>query len=82
MCSLLEPGTLKSEIDDKRISSSLLPNLQYACCYWVDYLKQGQQDIVDRDTAHLFLQQHLLYWLEAMSLIGELSRCVNLLDSL
>ncbi|CAN9182844.1 unnamed protein product [Alternaria alternata] len=82
MCSLSEPGVLRSEIDEGRITSSLSPDLQYACRYWVDHLKQGQHDIVDGDTTHLFLQQHLLHWLEAMSLIRESSRCVNLLNSL
>jgi hypothetical protein len=82
MCSLSEPGVLRSEIDEGTIASSLSPDLQYACRYWVDHLKQGQQDIVDGDITHLFLQKHLLHWLEAMSLIRESSRCVDLLDSL
>ncbi|KAI1593030.1 WD40 repeat [Pyrenophora tritici-repentis] len=82
MCSLPGPGTLRSEIEEGRIISSLSPDLQYACRYWVDHLKQSQQEIVDRDTTHLFLLQHLLHWLEAMSLVRELSRCVDLLDSL
>ncbi|CAN9164932.1 unnamed protein product [Alternaria alternata] len=82
MCSLLEPGALRGEIDECTITSSLPPDLQYACRYWVDHLKQGQQNIVDGDITHLFLQEHLLHWLEAMSLIKESSRCVNLLDSL
>ena len=73
---------LRTEIDDGTIVSHLSPDLQYACRYWVDHLKQGQQDILDRDTTHLFLQKHLLHWLEAMSLIKESSRCVDLLDSL
>ncbi|PZD28391.1 WD40 repeat protein [Pyrenophora tritici-repentis] len=82
MCSLPGPGALRSEIDEGRITSGLSPDLQYACRYWVDHLKQGQEDIINRDMTHLFLQKHLLHWLEAMSLIGELSRCVDLLDSL
>ena len=82
MCSLLEPGVLRSEIDEGTITSSLSPDLQYACRYWVDHLKQGHQNIVDGDITHLFLQKHLLHWLEAMSLIRESSRCVDLLDSL
>jgi hypothetical protein len=82
MCSLVEPGALRGEIDQGTITSSLPPDLQYACRYWVDHLKQGQQNIVDEDITHLFLQEHLLHWLEAMSLIKESSRCVNLLDSL
>jgi hypothetical protein len=80
--NLTGPGVLRTEIDDGTIVSHLSPDLQYACRYWVDHLKQGQQDILDRDTTHLFLQKHLLHWLEAMSLIRESSRCVDLLDSL
>ncbi|PZC90297.1 hypothetical protein A1F95_09650 [Pyrenophora tritici-repentis] len=82
MCSLSGPGVLRSEIDEQTVTSSLPPDLQYACRYWVDHLKQGQEDIVNRDTTHLFLQKHLLHWFEAMSLIRESNRCVDLLDSL
>jgi hypothetical protein len=82
MCGLLGPGVLRSEIDDRTVASNLLPELQYACRYWISHLIHSQQDIVDRDTTHLFLQKHLLHWLEAMSLIRESSRCVHLLDSL
>jgi hypothetical protein len=82
MCSLLAPGVLRREIDDGTVASSLSPELQYACRYWTSHLTQGQQDIVDRDTTHLFLQKHFLHWLEAMSLMRESSRCVHLLNSL
>lgn len=82
ICGLSGPGVLKDEIDEQTIATSLLPDLQYACCYWVDHLKQGRQSIADGDVTHLFLQKHLLHWLEAMSLIRESSRCINLLDSL
>jgi hypothetical protein len=82
MCSLLQPGVLRSEIDEKRIASSLLPELQYACRYWVSHLRQSQQEFADGDTTHLFLQKHFLHWLEAMSLMRESSRCIHLVDSL
>ncbi|ENH99076.1 hypothetical protein COCC4DRAFT_66819 [Bipolaris maydis ATCC 48331] len=82
ICGLSGPGVLRSEIDEQTITTSLPPDLQYACRYWVDHLKQSRQDIVDRDAIHLFLHEHLLHWLEAMSLMKESSRCINLLDSL
>jgi hypothetical protein len=82
MCSLLGPGVLRSEIDDGTVASSLPPELQYACRYWISHPIQSQQHFVDGDTTHLFLQKHLLHRLEAMSLTRELSRCVHLLDSL
>jgi hypothetical protein len=82
MCSLSGPGVLRSEIDEGTIASSLSPELQYACRYWISHLKQSQHDIIDGDTTHMFLQKHLLYWLEVMSLMRESSRCIHLLDSL
>jgi hypothetical protein len=82
MCKLARPGALRSEIDEGTIVSSLSPQLQYACRYWVSHLKQSQHSIIDSDTTHIFLQKHLLHWLESMSLIRESSRCIHLLDSL
>jgi hypothetical protein len=82
MCNLVEPGVLRSEIDEGTIASSLSPELQYACRYWVSHLKQSQHNIMDGDTTHIFLQEHLLHWLEFMSLVRESSQCIHLLDSL
>jgi hypothetical protein len=82
MCSLLDPGVLSSEIDNGAVASILSPELQYACRYWTSHLIQSKEHIVDGDTTHLFLQKHLLHWLEAMSLMRDSSRCFHLLDSL
>jgi hypothetical protein len=82
MCNLSGPGVLGSEIDEGTIASSLSPELQYTCRYWVSHLKQSQHNIIDGDTTHIFLQNHLLHWLEVTSLIRESSRCVHLLESL
>jgi hypothetical protein len=82
MCSLVGPGVLRSEIDDGAVASSLPPELQYACRYWTSHLIQSKEHIVDGDATDLFLQKHLLHWLEAMSLMRDSSRCFHLLDSL
>lgn len=82
ICRLSGSGVLRGEIDEQTVAGGLPPDLQYACRYWVAHLKQSRQGIVDGDTTHLFLQKHFLYWLEAMSLIRESSRCVDLLDNL
>ncbi|KAF2631393.1 hypothetical protein BU25DRAFT_454846 [Macroventuria anomochaeta] len=82
ICGLSKPGTLRSEIEEEVVASSLLPELQYACRYWVEHLERSQHSIADGDTVHVFLQMHLLHWLEAMSLIGETSQCVRLLARL
>jgi hypothetical protein len=82
MCSLVDPRVLRSEIDDGTVASSLPPELQYACRYWISHLIQSKEHIVDADTTHLFLQKHFLHWLEAMSLMRKSSSCVHLLSSL
>jgi hypothetical protein len=82
VCGLLGPGVLRSEIDDGTVASTLPPELQYACRYWVSHLVQSRQLISDGDMTHLFLQKHLLHWLEAMSFMRESSKCIHLLESL
>jgi hypothetical protein len=82
MCSLSGAGVLKSEINEGTLGSSLPPEMQYACRYWVEHLERSQQSIADGDTSHVFLQTHLLHWLEVMGLIGETSQCVRLLARL
>ncbi|KAI9763279.1 MAG: hypothetical protein M1839_006522, partial [Geoglossum umbratile] len=82
MCKLRNPGTLRSEIDEQAIAIYLSPELQYACHYWVHHLEQSDCCIHDGDPIHLFLQKYLLYWLEAMSLIGEAYKCIYMINGL
>jgi hypothetical protein len=82
MCKLLNPGTLRSEIDEQTIAICLPPELQYACRYWVHHLEQSDRHIHDGDPIHLFLQKYLLYWLEAMSLIREVYKCIHIINKL
>jgi NACHT domain len=82
MCKLLNPGTLRSEIDEQKIAICLPPELQYACRYWVHHLEQSGSHIHDGDPTYLFLQKHLLHWLEAMSLIREAYKCIYMINRL
>jgi hypothetical protein len=82
MCNLLYPGVLRTGIDEENIDRNLLPELQYACRYWVDHLERSGRRIEDRDATHRFLETHLLHWLEAMSLMKETSLCVRLVARL
>lgn len=82
MCGLYGIGTLRKEVKEEVVASSLPLELQYACRYWVEHLERSQLCIVDGDAVHVFLQIHLLHWLEAMSLMGETDQCVRLLARL
>ena len=82
MCNLTSPGTLRSEIDCQIIDNALSLEVQYACRYWVQHLAKSRNRICDGDLVHTFLQNYFLYWLEAMSLMGETSECIHIIDSL
>ena len=77
ICGLHTPGVLASEVHGDLIEQCLPPELQYACRYWVQHLKRSESQLHDEGQVHLFLRQHLLHWLEALSLIGKTSEGVH-----
>ena len=73
ICSIGSPDILITEIDSERIRQHLPAELQYACQHWIaHHLKSGTQ-LNDNGTVHNFLRQHLLHWLEALSLMRKTS---------
>ena len=79
LCGLRDPGTLIRG----KLSKSPLHCIEYACSYWVYHLSDHVADsrcaemnrstFSDRGKVHMFLQMHLLHWLEALSLSGRLT---------
>ncbi|KAK6358307.1 hypothetical protein TWF730_007653 [Orbilia blumenaviensis] len=82
ICRLGIPGTLRSEIDSSRIEQYLPAELRYSCRYWVYHLQQSTDTIDDGGLVDKFLREHILHWLEAVSLVGEMSKMVEIVDSL
>lgn len=78
ICGLHAPGTLVSAVERSKIEQCLLPDLQYACCYFVQHLQRSEICLVDDCEVHKFLQKHLLHWLEALSLIGKASDSIQM----
>ncbi|KAK6347504.1 hypothetical protein TWF718_005345 [Orbilia javanica] len=82
ICSLEFPGVLQKDIDANVIDKCLPAHLQYACCYWVFHLKESRKLISDNSEVYTFLCNHFLSWIEALSIIGKLSGCISLVDTL
>ncbi|KAK4096622.1 hypothetical protein N658DRAFT_519096 [Parathielavia hyrcaniae] len=82
ICGLQVPGKLRSEVDQRTIDAALPPEVQYACQYWVHHLKESKGSIRDGGPVHSFLTNHLLDWLEALSLLGRVSESVGMVDDL
>ena len=82
MCNLASPGTLRSEINDQILGKALSLEVRYACRYWAHHLVQSGDRIYDGGPVHAFLRKYFLYWLEAMSLMGEVSASIRMINSL
>jgi hypothetical protein len=77
ICNLQEPGALAKDISDQQRENGLSADLRYACQYWVQHLKGSGTQLEDNGKVHNFLCQTLLYWLEALSIIGKTSEGVH-----
>ncbi|KAG8723865.1 hypothetical protein FRC09_001444 [Ceratobasidium sp. 395] len=59
-----------------RINRSIKPELLYSCIYWPTHLIQQPFSLTARSTIEHFAQllhgKHILFWIEVLSLIGEL----------
>jgi hypothetical protein len=82
ICNLQGPGTFQSEIDSQIIDGCLPAEVRYACRYWVYHLEQSKRGVCDNGPVHVFLQEHLLHWLEAMSLLGNASESITIITTL
>jgi hypothetical protein len=82
ICGLRAPGILLYQIDRCQIERCLTPSLQYACCYWGHHIEQACEMFWNFDSILTFLHQHLLHWLETLSLLGRLHEAVHVLRSL
>jgi len=87
ICSLELPGSLTHEVDRCTVQQRLPQELQYACRYWVGHLRRSNAKLSDgesplHDRVHTFLKEHFLHWLEALSLMGNMSDGVLMVKTL
>ncbi|EKM57728.1 uncharacterized protein PHACADRAFT_138987 [Phanerochaete carnosa HHB-10118-sp] len=58
------------------------PPLRYACLYWAHHASSSEIDSELCSLLTEFGESHLLNWLEALSLLGELSGAVSVMEKL
>ncbi|KAH7919617.1 WD40 repeat-like protein, partial [Leucogyrophana mollusca] len=65
-------------------SGDLAEEITYACIFWVDHLSASAESSIALIVPYIevFLQEHLLHWLEAMSILGKSRETIRLLDQL
>lgn len=81
VCGLGKTGALASHVQGDWIEHCLPPEVQHACRYWVQYLERSEAKFLYDKQVQVFLRQHLLHWLEALSLLGRTSDGVLAISS-
>ena len=82
ICGVGAPGMRVADIDSRRIEQSLPPEMQYACCYWIQHLRKSGSQLSDNDQVHRFLQEHLLHWLEALGWMRKVTEGIHAIITL
>ena len=79
ICGLHEPGILRQAIANQLIDKFLPPEVKYACRYWAYHLKQSRASANLGNEVYQFLSTRLLYWLEALGLLGTASESIGII---
>jgi hypothetical protein len=75
ICGICDVTKLKTDIYDldQRTAEHLPGALRYACQYWALHLLECSLEGTLLELTHKFLVKYVLYWIEALSLVGELA---------
>ncbi|KND88439.1 Vegetative incompatibility protein HET-E-1 [Tolypocladium ophioglossoides CBS 100239] len=82
ICDLKKHESRRRDVNKQTIDIRLPPCVRYACLYWVYHLVRGNDQVTDGDQTHLFLKRHFLHWLEALCLLGEVLKSVEMVKCL
>ena len=77
LCKLEYPDKTRRKIDQITINNRLSSAFQYACRCWIHHTEYDKVEIHDQNDVHMFLQEHFLHWLEAMSLMNRLVEVIE-----
>ncbi|KAB8221228.1 WD40-repeat-containing domain protein [Aspergillus novoparasiticus] len=80
ICYLERVSTRSEEVPYAWVEKHLPEYAQYACCHWVDHLRQS--GINDGKPLYNFFETHFMHWVEAMSWMGKLPEGILMLNDL
>ncbi|QYS92780.1 Wd40 protein [Trichoderma simmonsii] len=82
ICNLSDFAIYRKDIADEVINQYLPIPLRYSCRYWANHLMKSHDPITQLHNVQSFLNEHLLHWTEAMSILGHFDEVVRVLKSL
>jgi WD40 repeat protein len=83
ICQVGDETLLNSEIPElrSRVERYIPPSLGYSCKYWSYHLCHADLDQEILEALNKFCMSHLLYWLEALSLLGSVDIAIEALQT-
>ena len=79
--NLRRPGLSIKEV--KAPDPDPLTPIRYACLSWIDHLSETDPNLYDQlEPCNVFMKKQFLYWLEALSLMGNMSSGVVMIKKL
>ncbi|KAG8724739.1 hypothetical protein FRC09_015006 [Ceratobasidium sp. 395] len=75
ICGLETSDRFNSDVPDldSRVEAAIGPHLGYSCLYWSSHLTDAKVDRLETCLRELLSGRTLLYWIEALSLLGKLA---------
>ncbi|KAK0368822.1 pfs domain-containing protein [Colletotrichum limetticola] len=77
ICSL-KPADRRLTIAKDVLEQQLPPHTRYACRFWFHHVEQAGQSLEDDGQVHKFLQDQFLHWTEALCVLGEANRVIEM----
>ncbi|KAG8724238.1 hypothetical protein FRC09_020676 [Ceratobasidium sp. 395] len=74
ICGLETSDRFNSDVRDLdgRVQAAIRPHLSYSCLYWSSHFTEAQPNQLETYLREFLVGQKLLYWIEALSLLGKL----------
>ncbi len=81
ICGLESSMLFNAEVPDieEKVKENIPPRLSYSCCFWADHLSDLLFDKGLIQAVKEVIKDKFLYWLEVMSLLGEVNCVVPIL---
>ncbi|KAG8723257.1 hypothetical protein FRC09_004086 [Ceratobasidium sp. 395] len=75
ICGLETSDVFNSDVQDLdvRVGAAIRPHLIYSCMYWASHTANSHIATLDHCLRRFLFGQVLLYWIEALSLLGKLN---------
>lgn len=82
ICNLRSLGLEGSIIDSQKVNADIPAAVQYACLNWAFHLQGARDHVSDYEEVFQFLKEHFIHWIEALSLMRQVSESIKIIKNL